>query len=160
MCCQSSVIEPPELLWAQRVDLQPEQQRVSQIKCYLRKVITPAVLQEHRNEISWARDGERERRRNCLPSHMLLVLSLQQLDSPRLSSPVADKTSVEEGGFLEISSVFLSLPDTKSKPQRQPPEAAPGHVCSAWKKLICSLWRSVYAEEDVDERSSIKKESS
>lgn len=73
-------------------------------------------------------------------SHMQLILSLQQLKSLLLSSPAADKTSVEGRGFFkEISSVFLSLPDIRSEPQRQPLETRPGRVYSALKKVICNL---------------------
>lgn len=141
-------------------DLQPGQQHVSQIKCYLREVITPAVRYESRNGISWGfeRDGVRK------PPHMLLILSPQQLESPRTSSHVADKTSVEQRGFLEISSVFLSLPDTKSQPQRRrrrrPPETTADSVYSAPKRGLSALYEgakqtSVIVEEDEDERAPI-----
>lgn len=86
------------------------------------------------------REGGSKRNLSNDLSHMQLILSLQQLKSSLLSSPPADETSVEGGGFFkEISSVYLSLPDIRSEPQRQPLETRPGRVYSALKKVICNL---------------------
>lgn len=94
---------------------------------------------------------------------MQLILSLQQLKSLLLSSPAADKTSVEGRGFFkEISSVFLSLPDIRSEPQQQPLETRPGRVYSALKKLSAiyegAKQRSVIVEEDGEERADEREE--
>lgn len=74
-------------------------------------------------------------------SHMQVFSSLQQLKSLLLTSHQADKTSVEgREPFKEISSVFLSLPDIRSEPQRQPLETQPGHNYLALKKrVICNV---------------------
>lgn len=86
-------------------------------------------------------------------SHMQLLLSRQQLKSLLLSSPAADKTSVEGRGFLkEISSVFLSLPDIRSEPRRPPPETNSAMFIRRRKRLSAisegAKQRSVIVKED------------
>lgn len=86
------------------------------------------VLNDRQTGENWGEERKWNQKKSqaCLSndlSHMQLILSLQQLKILPLTSPVADKTSVEGRGFFkEILSVFLSLPDIRSEPQWRTPE--------------------------------------
>ena len=96
---------------------------------------------------------------------MQLLLSRQQLKSRLLSSPAADKTSVEGRGFLkEISSVFLSLPDIRSETTAAASWDELGHVYFGAEKGYLQFMkvrkqRSVIVKEDgewrADEREGV-----